>query len=279
MQRKAIAEELTSFIAAAVAVGEIPQLDEKQARLEASRARLQIRKLEAAATLTLSQLRALLGMEPDDPITLLGKLNEPSATTNDMGPDAATNRPDYQAARLAADSAEKEIELEQAKRREDLTVGVFIEGERTEDAPEGLKNEAFTGFRISIPLPVWNKNEGAVHENKAKATRLREEAAALALNIRNSAATARAEMETNQTLFAELTDQLLPLARQQVSDLESIYRSGQGNIQAVLRAREQSIELESALLDALRDYHLARIRFAAESPTSSNPVPLSNQTP
>ena len=136
-----------------------------------------------------------------------------------------------------------------------------------------MENDAFGGVKISVPLPFWNKNEGAIQEKQAKARRLREEAAALASAIRSAAAIARADIETNRNLFAEIKNQLLPLAQQQVADLESAYRSGQGDLQTVLRAREQSIELESSRLDVLRDFHLARIRLAAAVPSSTLSVP------
>ena len=280
IQRRALSEELATFIATAAAAGELPQLDEKPARLEAASAGLQIHQLEAAANRSLSQLRPLLGLEPDAPLAIVDQLTEPSAETSDISTthDAA-NRPDYQASILAADGAETEIALEEAKRRDDITVGVFVEAERAEDAPEGFENDAFSGLKISIPLPFWNKNEGAIQEKQAKAKRLREEAAALASAIRSAAAIARADMETNRNLFAEISNQLLPLAQQQVAGLESAYRSGQGDLQAVLRAREQSIELESSRLDALRDFHLARIRLAAAVPSSITSVPSTHSRP
>jgi outer membrane protein, heavy metal efflux system len=274
VQRRALSEELATFIGTAAAAGELPQLDEKQARLEAASAGLQIHQLEAAANRSLSQLRPLLGLEPDAPLAIVDQLAEPSSETSDVSPPYnAANRPDYQAFILAADGAETEIALEEAKRRDDITVGVFVEAERAEDAPDGLENDAFGGVKISVPLPFWNKNEGAIQEKQAKARRLREEAAALASAIRSAAAIARADMETNRNLFAEIKNQLLPLAQQQVADLESAYRSGQGDLQTVLRAREQSIELESSRLDVLRDFHLARIRLAAAVPSSTLSVP------
>ncbi|MEZ5325358.1 MAG: TolC family protein [Verrucomicrobiales bacterium] len=279
VQRRAISEELATFIATAAAAGELPQLDEKQARLEAASAGLQIHQLEAVANRSLAQLRRLLGREPNVELTVDDQLAEPVVGLNSPTGAEAANRPDYQATVLAADAAETEIALEQAKRRDDVTVGVFVEGERAEDAPEGLENDTFGGIRISIPLPIWNKNEGAIQEKRAKAMRLREEASALASSIRSAAAIARADMETNQKLFTEINEQLLPLAQQQVTNLESAYRSGQGNLQAVLRAREQRIQIESARLDALRDFHLARIRLAAAAPSSTISVPSIHSRP
>ena len=41
---------------------------------------------------------------------------------------------------------------------------------------------------------------------------------------------------------------------------EDAYRNGQGEIQSVLRSREKRLQLSAAKLDALREFHLARVR-------------------
>jgi cobalt-zinc-cadmium efflux system outer membrane protein len=68
-------------------------------------------------------------------------------------------------------------------------------------------------------------------------------------------------MEANVKLARETKDTLLPLVMQQTDRLESAYKSGQADLLMVLRAREQRLQLESAVLDATRDFHLARIRY------------------
>ena len=58
-------------------------------------------------------------------------------------------------------------------------------------------------------------------------------------------------------------DKLLPLVIEQTSKLEKAYESGQTDLLTVLRARDQRLQLEAAALDAVRDFHLARIRYEA----------------
>lgn len=267
-RRKAVTDELITFISTAAAAGELPLLDEKQTRLEAARAQLEIRKLRAEATSHLGRLRPLLGLEPDSELRLVGELSTPEPSRSLVTADSASNRPDLAAAQLAQQGARKEIALEEARRKEDITVGVFVEAERVEDAPEGLANEAFSGFRISIPLPLWNKNAGAVLEKQAKEKRLQGEASALRNSIRNLTSATQKEVDNHRDLFNEISNVLLPLAERQVTDLETVYRSGQGDLQSVLRAREEYLELEATRLDALRDYHLARLKLSSIAPSS-----------
>jgi cobalt-zinc-cadmium efflux system outer membrane protein len=64
-------------------------------------------------------------------------------------------------------------------------------------------------------------------------------------------------------MLREITDTLLPLAAEQASQAETAYRDGFTDLQAVLRAREQQLQLASSRIEALRNFHVARVRFEA----------------
>jgi cobalt-zinc-cadmium efflux system outer membrane protein len=134
--------------------------------------------------------------------------------------------------------------------------------------PGNRERTGFLGFRISIPLPFWNRNEGEIAEKAAAAERARLESEALAMQINGEAGTARKEMEANASIVRETRDSLLPLAAQQAAELQKAYETGQAELLSVLRAREQGLQLESAALNAERDFHLARIRYESATGTT-----------
>jgi cobalt-zinc-cadmium efflux system outer membrane protein len=49
--------------------------------------------------------------------------------------------------------------------------------------------------------------------------------------------------------------------KQQVEALEQAYQQGLTDLQSVLRARRQVVELSAARIDALRGYHRARVQL------------------
>ncbi len=258
-EQESLSGKLAEFISSAAEKGEGSPLDAGQARLEAARIATEARKLDAGEAAATGELKPLLGLPVSAPLHLAGELGEPV-----LPPGGGTvRRPDLEAARLEARAAGGEIAVEQSKRREDIEAGVFAAAERSEDAPEGFDTEAIVGIRFKIPLPFWNKNEGAIDEAIARSARKDKEAAALAGHIRHEAATALAEMEQWAAMIGELDGKLLPLAKDQAARTETAWRDGQGELQAVLRAREQSLELAAARLDALSEFHLARVRHEA----------------
>ena len=259
-EQAGLAGEFAGVLAAAAEKGEGSALDAGQAKLEAAGLAVEMRQLDAAETAVVGTLKPLLGIRPGDPLHVGGTLPEPALPGTAVDP---ARRPDFQAAVLGARAAGQGVALEQARRYDDIEAGLFAAAERTEDAPEGYDKEALVGLRFKIPLPLWNKNEGAIEEAQARKERKELEAVALGRSIRLEAEAARAEMAEWAKLLGELGENLMPLADQQSAAAEDAFRKGQGELQAVFRSREKRLELSFARLDALREFHLARVRYEA----------------
>lgn len=240
--------------------GEGSALDAATARLEAASVSAQLRQLDAEEAAVVGELKPLLGMQAGESISVGGNLAPPAFADGDANPAL---RPDFQAAMLEVDAAKQSVDLQQALRYDDVEAGLFAAAERSEDAPNGADNDAIVGFRFRIPLPLWNKNEGAIEEAQASHERKKLEATALARNIRLEAESDRAQMVEWAKLIRELDETLLPLAAEQSKAADEAYAQSQIDIQTVFRSREKSLQLAATRLDALREFHLARVRHEA----------------
>jgi cobalt-zinc-cadmium efflux system outer membrane protein len=256
-EQVALSKQFADFLSETAAKGEGSVIDAGQARLEATSLALEIRQLDAEASALTGGLKPLLGMMPGEALSVSGSLPETTLPTAGTYP---SSRPDFQVAKLEAQAAGQGVALEQARRYDDVEGGLFAAAERTEDAPDGYDNEAIIGLRLKFALPFWNKNEGAIQEAAAKKERKEKEVVALDRNIRLEAEGSRAEMIQWASLLREINDTLLPLADEQSTLAETSFRNGQGEIQSVLRSREKRLQLAAARLDALREFHLARVR-------------------
>lgn len=259
-EQSAVAKEFADFLGETAAKGEGSPIDAGQARIEATRLTTELRQLDAAEAALAGELKPLLGMHAGQALQVSGQLAAPVMPAGAADPE---NRPDYQVAALNAKAAATAVSLEQARRYDDVEGGLFAAAERTEDVPEGLENEAVIGLRFKFALPFWNKNEGAIQMAEARKRRRELEVVALGRGIQLEAEAARAEMNEWLHLVTEIDETLLPLASEQATLAGTAYRNGQGEIQSVLRARERSLQLAAAKLDALREFHLARIRYQA----------------
>ena len=252
-----VSTEFAEFLNKAAEKGEGSTLDAGQAKLETAILSVEIPQLQAREAALMGELKPLLGMRISDPMYVGGDLGDPTLPTKDLKP---AMRPDLKAATLTSQAASQQVELEKARRYADVEGGLFFAGERAEDAPGGYEDEAIIGFQFKIALPLWDKNEGAIQEAKARKKRKDLEVDALRRNINLAALSTRDEMTKWKRLIEEIDETLLPLAEQQSKFAEEAYRNGQGEIQSVLRTREKRLQLAASKLDALKEFHLARVR-------------------
>ena len=254
-----LSKELSSFIGDLVERGEGSRLDAGQAKLNETQLELEVHHLDHEGKQLLGRLKSLLGLSPETKVQLVGPLDPPvSAEKQEV---VLSNRPDFRAAEKRALAADREIRLAKANRWQDVTVGLFARLSREEDIPVGLENEERVGLQVTVPLPMWQRNEGAIKEKTAAAARWKQTLIAMENEIRNEVIVARTVMNTLAIHAEEVRDDLLPEAKQHVEEIMAAYRKGLLDLQTVLRARSQEVELESKYLVAIEDYHLARIRF------------------
>jgi cobalt-zinc-cadmium efflux system outer membrane protein len=254
------ARQLADSLSGAAATGEGSALAAGQAKLATASLAIETRRLNATRAELAGELKFLLGIPPSEPLNVSGRLPAPALPET---PAKVSQRPDLQAAKLATAAAAQEVQLARAKRYDDVEAGIFAAAQRSEDAPDGMDNEAIVGIRFKIALPFWNKNEGAIEKAKARHNRLHLESTALTRSIQQDAQSALAEMTEWAALIDEITQHLLPLADEQSKQAAAAYQNAEEDIQGLLRTREKRLELATARLDALREFHLARIRHAS----------------
>ena len=257
-EQEATAKKLAEFIKASAVKGEASLLEAGTASLEATRFANQVARVQIEEQLAMAKLKPLLGMSPEGTLTLEGKLAKP-----EMPPMNVTSyhRPDLTAARLRAQSAMTETDLERARMVDDFEAGVFAGIGREEDAPEGVDDEGIVGVRFKIPLGENYAQRGAIDAARAKSTRLTLSAEALKKKINAESHAAYAEMNQWQKLARQIETELLPLAESQISATKAAYSNGEVPLRDVLRAEEQKLALSKSHLEARRDFHLARVNY------------------
>lgn len=254
-----LAKKLSSFAEGRAKAGEVSSLDAKQIQLDMQRLRVESRLLEAEAVSLLGLLKPMLGLKSEDALKVSGDLPPlviPPVTSWSI-------RPDYQLAQTRINAADTDKDLAKAKRLQDVKAGFFASREMQDVPGTGRERTGYVGFRISLQLPFWNRNQGEIAEKTAAAERARLESNALAVQINGEAGTARKEMQTNASIVSEARETLLPLALEQSTNVQKAYEAGQADLLTVLRTRDQRLQLEASILNATRDFHLARIRYEA----------------
>ena len=250
------AKEFAEVIKQSQQRAEASPLDAAQAQFDAATLLIEQKQLDAEEVNVLAELKKLLGMRLTDTIAVGGDLPPLHAAAAGK----VETRADYQQALREVDRARSTVGRELANRYDDLEAGVFVSGMRSEDAPEGYRNDVMLGFQFSIPLPFGDDNSGNIAAAKAGVLRREQEAKALLANARHDAQGANAEMIEWKKLDQQITTELMPLAEQQLKLSQQAYTQGQGELPNIFRARAQKRQLALAQIDARSAYHQARVR-------------------
>jgi cobalt-zinc-cadmium efflux system outer membrane protein len=114
---------------------------------------------------------------------------------------------------------------------------------------------------ISIPLPLFDRKQGAIAEAQSRISKSVEEQKAIENMVAASVAEARQEAESANNEAATLRTSILPAAQLAFSSLEEGYRQGKFDYLQVLDAQRTYFELKGREIDAVLRAYTSIIRI------------------
>ena len=179
------------------------------------------------------------------------------------GPDlvglALANRPDVKAAEAAREKARADVNLARANAAWDLTP--LVEYKRI-----GADNTA--GFGFSVPIRLFDQNQGEIARTLVEAERVEETRRALLVQVRAEVGTALAAAEAQRQKVLALQDTYLPKAREARATVEFAYRRGGMTLLDFLDAQRSYRETALNYVQALAGYWGAIYQLEAAVGTS-----------
>jgi cobalt-zinc-cadmium efflux system outer membrane protein len=246
-----LARQVVTTAQARVKAGTASPVEETRARIALGSASIELqsveRELEAArrrlaATWrsTMPRFRAVAGeYEAVRPVPALEQLSERIARTPAL-------------ARWATERAQRQATLrqERAQAVPDITVSGGVT--RFHEADEG----AFV-IGVSVPLPLFNRNQGAIAEAQQRIEKAHDEQAAAEVRVATALAQAYQALTRAHDRVGALDRSVLPAARSAFEAVSQGYRLGKFGYLDVLDAQRTLFEAQAQYLQALGDYHQA----------------------
>lgn len=256
---QAIAEEASVLAGKRVTAGEDSRLDGNLARIEAERARNQAAASREALSRARGELAALLQLPLDsmpevsgDP----GPLAVPASRQEVLSRIA--ERPDILALAHRVEAARRRVDLERAARSPDITPAITGGREGPYDS-----RETFATLSVSVPLPVFRRNDAAIARAIAELTQAE-------IEQRSALSTARAGLASLLDVYATLEERVRRLRTEVIPAVEENLRLSRrarqvGEIGApqLLLVSRQAIEARRELLEAQSEQRQVAVAIEA----------------
>jgi cobalt-zinc-cadmium efflux system outer membrane protein len=240
--------------------GAIPPIELTRSRVAMLQFRSNVKTAELALTTARIKLQTFLGRQT--PVEISDPLKIPIPATvpplDQIQTRALAVRPDIQAARLDQARSQSELRLQLANGKVDYTAGAEY---RRQQGINGTGNSV--GFFFSVPLPVFNRNQGEIARVTSEEVQLQKQIDALQSQVSGEVVGAYREYETARQLIGDIEGDLLGLSQEARNTTTYVYQAGAGSLLDVLDAQRAFNETMSTYYDAQADYRRAVSRLAS----------------
>jgi len=246
--------------------GAIPPIELTRSRVAMLQFRGNVKTAELSLTTARIRLQTLLGrgsgqtpigiIDVSDPLKI--PLPPTAPTLDQIQARAIAVRPDIQAARLDQARSQSELRLQLANGKVDYTAGAEY---RRQQGLNGTGNSL--GFFFSVPLPVFNRNQGEIARVTSEEVQLQKQIDALQSQVSGEVAGAYREYETARQLIGDIESDLLGLSEEARNTTTYVYQAGAGSLLDVLDAQRTFNETMSSYYTAQADYRRAVSRLTS----------------
>ena len=241
--------------------GAIPQLEVSRSRVAMLQYRGNTRSAQLALTQARLKLLPLLGKKPDEePIDIDDRLALPaSAIAADLTvlqQSARSTRPDLLAARREQARTQADLRLQIAQGKVDYTLGAEY---RRQQGVNGRGN--LLGLFFSVPLPLFNRNQGEIVRAEAEAGKATRSLSALETDVAGQVASAYAEFTASRQLLDEIERDLLEPTDQARTGTAYVYQAGAISLLDVLDAQRAYNDTMETYYSAQAAYRRAQARL------------------
>lgn len=269
-----LAEENRRVIDRRVQAGDVSPIDEIKARLESESGRITVDRLKRDLEAARRDLSAM--WDEDEPVftSVVGSLSELRAVPplSDLG-ERVDAHPEVQRWIAETERRTKGVELALAQAVPDVNAGLGVR------YMNDINDAALVGS-VSVPLTVFDRNQGGIMTARLEAAQAMDEARATRRELATRLSREYGRLSAAYHEAQAIESVLLPAAHDAYDATRRAYEEGKTAYLSVLDAQRTLFDTESQHLEALAEYHAALVQVEGliSSPlnviTADSPTPL-----
>ncbi len=245
-QSQELLERAAALVGKRVKAGEDSRLDGNLALVEAERSAHQLAQLQSQLVQARINLATALQLPPGSDREVVGNTDVRPAPYGEEELLAAVARhPRLLAAAANEQAARSRLALERGARSPDVTVGLNYSPERGIDTRDRV-----TTLSVSIPLPLFRNNEGAIGRAASEAERSRLERETLARELDGTVRSLWHQQQDLVQRIERLRQTVLPAVEENQQLSLKALQAGEIGLGQYLLVQRQVLEARRDLLDA-----------------------------
>jgi cobalt-zinc-cadmium efflux system outer membrane protein len=255
-QSDALASQAVDVAAKRVAAGKVSPVEETRARLALSGVALASSQAAQDVRDARTRLAVLIGMGEADVPALQGVIDKPVEGWAAANVQQRLQRaPDVVRAEIEVRRRDALVAVERSKQVPDVTVGLGAQRNN------GLgRNQAL--LSVSLPIPVFDRNQGGLKEALALADQARDELAAVRARVSSDVMVASTQLDSARGQALLIEQQMLPDAQRNYEAATTGFSLGKFGFLDVLDAQRTLFQARSQHLRALADAQHAAAELA-----------------
>jgi cobalt-zinc-cadmium efflux system outer membrane protein len=265
LARKSVAELMNEPDKPKGPLKPIPEIDDQRLEIQRESAEIGLSEAEEQYQSDLRALGALLGMTVPEAerLELRGSLADqaqPPVLGEPLLRLAMTTRPDLLAYRLGVKRAEADVGLAVANRYPDLYV-LYQPYTFQNDQYYNAKNATSWGVGVSVPLTIFNRNQGNIQRAKLNVSQSQTELAALEQQVVFDVRQAERQYLVTRKAVERIERSLLPNARIEHDRANQLYDQGKLDELSFLAAERDFDQVVRQYRDTLVRHRRAMLKL------------------
>ncbi len=233
--------------------GEISRTDYRQLEIRSARLKTNLLTARAAFKSAVSNLRVLIGLSPAEKIEItdeLAALVDPSHASDVLINEVLEHHPRLRHAEIIAEQRRRELTLEHAEAKPNITGGFFWEQEETHSNKYGIN--------LSFPLPLFNRRQGSIAAAQSALEKAKAEMRAVGHTLRNETKIAVNNYIIGYEAASFYRNEVLPAIQANLEQLENAFRLGEIGLIELRVDQRELIEAQITSLETLSDTYQYR---------------------
>lgn len=234
-----------------VAAGRVSPVEQDRSAVALSTSRLELAQAQSEVSIAMLTLAAYWGetvavsrpLAPPD----LDLAPAPSLTELQQRLDAS---PQLRRSRLQVEREEAQVGLDRSQRMPDVTLMV---GRKKDDEI----GHAQTVLGVSLPIPLFNRNQGSLQASLSRAEKARTELEASRLRLHQSLTTAYQRAQLSREQVRSMREDILPRAQRVFDAAVTGFEAGKFSFLDVLDAQRTLLQIRTQYIQALYDRYRA----------------------